>query len=55
MFFSGICFGKDLAFIKLDLSGQRSLLKDIILVDPYSIQSQRVGTEFIKDAMMILY
>lgn len=39
----------------LNLSDQRSLLKNIILVDPYSIQSQRVSTEFIKDVMMVLY
>ena len=55
VFFSGICFGKDLAFIILDLSVQSSLLKDIILVDPYSIQRQWVDTEFIKDVMMTLY
>lgn len=47
--------GKVLAFITLDLGGQRPLLKDIILVNPYTIQSQRAGLEFIKDVTMVLY
>lgn len=54
LFFTGICSGKVLAFIILDLGRQRPLLKDIILINLYNIQSQRVGFEFIKDPMMIL-
>lgn len=42
MFFSGICLGKVLAFITLDLGEQKPFIKDVILVNSDNIQSQGV-------------